>query len=83
MGMLTLIFWVAILFVIIVSLGRIVTRVRTQTRMYETFLENQFKQESAFTRIWGLGTNNGSPIHAPSSKEESPVNTKMGQTLNL
>lgn len=83
MGMFTLIFWAAILYAIIVSLGQIATRVRTQKRMYETFLENQFKQESAFTRIWGLGINDGSPILAPSSKEESPVNTKMGQTLNL
>ena len=74
---------VAILCVIIASLGQTVTHVRTQTRIYETFLENQFKQESAFTRIWGLGTNDGSHIPAPSSKEESPANTKMGQTLNL
>lgn len=74
---------VAILCVIIASLGQTVTHVRTQTRIYETFLENQFKQESAFTRIWGLGTNDGSHTPAPSSKEESPANTKMGQTLNL
>ena len=74
---------VAILCVIIVSLGQTITHVRTQTRIYETFLENQFKQESAFTRIWGLGTNDGSHIPALSSKEESPANTKTGQTLNL
>lgn len=74
---------VAILCVTIASLGQIVTHVRTQTHMYETFLENQFKQESAFTRIWGLGTNDGSHTPVPSSKEESPANTKMGQTLNL
>lgn len=83
MGMLPLIFWVAILSVIIVSLGQIVTRVRTQTRMYETFLETQFKQESAFTRIWGLGTYDGSHTPAPSSQEESQSNMKTGQTLNL
>lgn len=83
MGIFTLIFWVAILSVTIVSLGQIVTRVRTQTRMYETFLETQFKQESAFTRIWGLGTHDGSHTPVPSSQEESQSNMKTGQTLNL
>ena len=69
--------------VIIASLGRMVTHVLTQKRLYETFLENQFKQESAFTRIWLSGTNDGSRIPAPSSQEESRSSTTMGQTLNL
>lgn len=73
----------AILIVIIASLGRMVTHARTQTRLYETFLENQFKQESAFTRIYGIGTKDGLHIPAPISQEESRSNTTMAQTLNL
>lgn len=69
--------------VIIANLGQMVIRAHTQTHLYETFLESQFKQESAFTRIWGLGTSDGSPTPAPSSQEESPLNTMMAQTLNL
>jgi hypothetical protein len=78
-----LLFLASISIVIIVSLGQHVTHVRTQTRLYETFLENQFKQESAFTRIWGVGTNDGSRTPAPSSQEESQSNTRTGQTLSL
>lgn len=69
--------------VIIVSLGQMVTHARTQTRLYETFLENQFKQENAFTRIYGIGIKDGSHIPAPILQEESRLNTTMGQTLNL
>ena len=69
--------------VIIASLGRMVTHALTQKRLYETFLENQFKQESAFTRIWFNGTNDGSHTPAPSSQEESRSNMTTGQTLNL
>lgn len=69
--------------VIIASLGRMVTHVLTQKRLYETFLENQFKQESAFTRIWLNGTSDGSHIPVPSSQEESRSNMTTGQTLNL
>lgn len=69
--------------VIIVNLGRMVTHVLTQRRLYETFLENSFKQESAFTRIWGLGTSDGLHTPALSSQEESQSNMTTGQTLNL
>ena len=69
--------------VIIASLGRMVTHALTQKRLYETFLENQFKQESAFTRIWLNGTSDGSHTPAPSSQEESRSNMRTGQTLNL
>lgn len=69
--------------VIIVNLGRMVIHARTETRLFETFLENQFKQENAFTRIWGLGTNDGSPIPAPTLQEESRSNMTTVQTLNL
>ena len=69
--------------VIIASLGRMVTHVLTQKHLYETFMENQFKQESAFTRIWINGTNDGSHTPAPSSQEKSPLNMKTGQTVNL
>lgn len=69
--------------VIIASLGRMVTHALTQKCLYETFLENYFKQESVFTRTWGLGTNDGSHTLVPSSQEESHSSTTMGQTLNL
>ena len=69
--------------VIIASLGRMVTHALTQKHLYETFLENQFKQESAFTRTWLTGTNDGSHTPVLSSQEESPSNMRMGQTVNL
>ena len=69
--------------VIIASLGRMVTHALTQKHLYETFLENQFKQESAFTRMWLNGTNDGSHTPAPSSQDESHSNTTMGQIVNL
>ena len=81
--MVMIIILVAILSVTIVSLGQTLTRALTQKHLYKTFLENQFKQESAFTRMWLNGTNDGSHTPAPSSQDESHSNTTMGQTVNL
>lgn len=69
--------------VIIANLGLMVTRARTQTHLYETFLANQFKQESAFMHTCLNGTNDGSLTPVPSSQEESQSSMKTGQTLNL
>lgn len=69
--------------VIIANLGLTATRARTQTRLYETFLANQFKQESVFMHTCLNGISDGSLTPAPSSQEESQSSTTMAQTLNL